>query len=148
MSAFSERVGTELGVSEWSSADQGVVDTYADLMGDGGPIHNDPDSPAAAAMGGTIVQGSFLLGSLVKLAKQVEFPTEGIAYRLNYGFDRVRIVRPVPTGARFRARFKIAEVRPKGPDADLVRLETTIEVEGADEPALVANWLTYFRYES
>ncbi|MFQ5557793.1 MAG: MaoC/PaaZ C-terminal domain-containing protein [Acidimicrobiales bacterium] len=145
--AFDDLAGTLVGTSPWQSAGQTTVDAYAELMGDGGPIHNDPDSAAARAFGGTIVQGSYLLGSMDRMAKQIDLPTSGVAYRLNYGFDRVRIIHPVPTGARFRAHFTVAEVRSKGPDADLVRLETTIEIEGRAEPALVASWLTYFRYE-
>ena len=113
---------------------QKLVDEYADLIGDGGPIHNDPDSPAAIAMGGTIVQGTYMLGSLPRLAREIGFPTKGIAYRLHYGYDRIRLVRPVPTGSRFRARFRVEEVRPRGDDAEVVHFLATIEVEGRGRP--------------
>jgi len=86
-----------------------------------------------------------MLANLSRMARDVHIPQTGVLNRFNYGFDRVRFVTQVPTGTRIRGRFTVAgaEVRDNGDE--LLRLTATIEAEGFDTPAVVADWLAYFR---
>lgn len=140
-------VGTELGVSDWLTLTQEMVDAHAETTGDRDWIHNEPARAAAEGpFGGPIAQGSLLLSNLVRFQEQV-LPTlaePALAYALNYGFDRVRFVRPVPVGARLRARIGLREVRGR-PDGAVVVLDVDLELDDADGPALVAEWLGLLR---
>lgn len=141
------RVGTELGVSEWLEVTQPLVDAYAEVTGDREWLHNDPErARRESPFGTTIVQGSFLLANLVRFQEQVHsLATDpSLAYALNYGYDRVRFVRPVPVGSRVRARFWIRDARARD-DGVVVVLDVEVEVEGQDRPALVAEWLGFVR---
>ena len=132
--ALTALVGTEVGVSDWKLIDQEMIDAFAALTGDDGPIHTDPEEAARIApFGGTIVQGFMLLSHLTGFAKSLRIPQDGIAFRLNYGFDRVRIITPVPVGSRIRGRFRVAGLDDRGPDAALLTFEAQVELEGSDE---------------
>ena len=138
--------GTNVGASEWKLIDQAAIDAFAALTGDGGPIHNDPETAERIApFGGTIVQGFMLLSLLSGFARSVSMPQTGIGFRLNYGFDRVRIIAPVPVGSRVRGSFVMSDLVAKGPNAGLMTLAATIEIEGSDTPALIADWLAYLQ---
>jgi len=143
IAALQDRVGEELGVSGWVAFDQEKVDQHADTTGDRHWIHNDPDRAARETpFGGAIVQGSLLLSSLFRFQEQVRSLAEDpvVAYALNYGFDRVRFLRPVLVGSRVRARFTISDVRER-PDGAVLVLDVHLEVDGEEEPAMVAVWL-------
>ena len=138
--------GQDIGVSDWKLIDQQAIDEFTALTGDGGPIHNDPDEARRVApFGGTIVQGFMMLSCLTGFAKAIELPQAGVAFRMNYGFDRVRIIAPVPVDSRIRGRFHLRDIMMKGDTAALMTLEATVEVEGSDSPAIVAEWLTYLQ---
>lgn len=140
------RRGKDVGVSRWKLIDQTAIDEFTALTGDGGPIHNDPDEARRIApFGGTIVQGFMMLSCLTGFAKAVELPQAGVAFRLNYGFDRVRIIAPVPVDSRIRGRFTLSDIVAKSDNAALMTLDATVEVEGSDKPALVAEWLAYLQ---
>jgi acyl dehydratase len=144
-SPFDYFLGSELGVSGWVETSQEFVDAYATMMGDRGSIHNEPDSDAAKAFGGTIVQGALMTGSIPAMLRDVYWPLEGIEYRLHYGYDKIRFINPVPTGSRFRGRFILEAAEPRG-EAERVRINATIEVEGSDEPAAVAELLGFVKW--
>ena len=138
--------GHDVGVSDWKLIDQAMIDRFTELTGDGGPIHNDPvEAARIAPFGGTIVQGFMLLSHLTGFAKNLDLPQSGVAFRLNYGFDKVRIIAPVPVDSRVRGRFRVRDLVPRGPDAAVLTMEATIEIEGAERPALVADWLAYLQ---
>ena len=141
--------GREVGVSDWKLIDQSDVDQFSALTGDAGPIHNDPQEAARISpFGGTIVQGFLMLSCLTGFAKSLRFPQTGVAFRLNYGFDRVRIITPVPVGHRIRGRFELRELAGRGEDAVLVTFGAIVEIEGRkDKPAIVADWLTYLQLD-
>lgn len=140
-------IGTEVGVSEWKLIDQGAIDAFAALTADDGPIHTDPTEAARIApFGGTIVQGFMLLSHLTGFAKSLDIPQADVAFRLNYGFDRVRIITPVPVDSRIRGRFSIADVEDRT-DAALLTIEARIEVDGERRPAVVAHWLAWLQLE-
>ena len=88
-----------------------------------------------------------MLSHLTGFAKSLKIPDRGVAFRLNYGFDRVRIITPVPTGSRIRGRFSVAGLEDRGPDSALLTLKAEVEMEGADKPAVIADWLAYLQME-
>ena len=138
--------GQEVGVSDWKLIDQNSIDQFSELTGDAGPIHNDPElSRQIAPFGGTIVQGFLMLSCLTGFAKGLHLPQKAVAYRLNYGFDKVRIINPVPVDSRIRGRFHMHNLEPRGESGALMTLEVVVEVEGTKEPALVAEWLAYLQ---
>ena len=142
-------IGKELGVSGWVHIDQGKIDAHAELTGDDGWIHTDVErAKRESPFGNTIAQGFLLLSHLTQLAKSLDLPVTNIAYRLNYGFDRIRIIRPVLADSRIRAQFQLKDVRSKGDDAVVATLEAKIETDRSDDPALLAEWLTYIRFAS
>ena len=99
-------------MSDWKLIDQNSIDQFSELTGDAGPIHNDPElSRQIAPFGGTIVQGFMMLSCLTGFAKGLRLPQKAVAYRLNYGFDKVRIINPVPVDSRIRGRFPYAQLR-------------------------------------
>lgn len=139
-------IGTDVGVSDWKLIDQAAIDEFAALTGDDGPIHTDPVRAAEVApFGGTIVQGFLMLSHLTGFAKSVKLPQKGVAFRLNYGFDRVRIITPVPVDSSIRGRFTVAGLENRGPNAALMSLEARVEVQGMERPAIVADWLAYLQ---
>lgn len=138
------RVGEELMVSDWTSVSQAEVDAFGRLTRDLDPMHMDPDwAREHGPFGETVLYGFFTLALLPSLCEGLRFrPGEGESgYDVNYGFNRIRFVSPIPVGRRFRNRIilKKLETRPEG--ALLVTTENRIEVEGAERPALVAEWL-------
>ena len=138
--------GQEVGVSDWKLIDQNSIDQFSELTGDAGPIHNDPElSRQITPFGGTIVQGFMMLSCLTGFAKGLRLPQKAVSYRLNYGFDKVRIINPVPVDSRIRGRFHMRNLEPRGESGALMTLEVVVEVEGTKEPALVAEWLAYLQ---
>jgi len=137
------RVGEELGVSDWIAVDQRTIDDHARTTGDADWLHNDPERAARESPfgGRTIAQGSLLLSTLVGCVDRIAPLADDIAYALNYGFERVRFVRPVPVGSRVRARMRLKDVRPRGEGRYLVTIEATLEQEGEERPRVVAEWL-------
>jgi acyl dehydratase len=138
--------GREVGVSDWKLIDQSAIDGFTALTGDGGPIHNDPDEAARIApYGGTIVQGFMLLSCLTGFAKNLRLPRDNVVFRLNYGFDRVRIIAPVPVDSRVRGRFHLRDIVARGDTAALMTLDAVVEIEGSEKPAVVAEWLAFLQ---
>lgn len=136
--------GSHLGTSPWLVIDQEMVDAHAEVTGDRDWLHNDVErAERESPFGTTIAQGSLLVGNLVRMQEQVlatlDDPT--VAYALNYGFDRIRFVSPVPAGARVRAHLELQDARTRDDGATVVTLRVTLELEGAERPAMVAEWL-------
>ena len=134
--------GTEAGVSRWFTIGQERIDSFADVTEDRQFIHVDPEAARASPFGGTIAHGFLTLSMLSALAIDALPSVEGRAMGVNYGFDRLRFVSPVPAGRRIRGRFKLQSVTPRSPTEFLARYAATVEIEGADKPAIVAEWLT------
>jgi acyl dehydratase len=139
---FVERVGRELGVSPWITIDQAMIDAFARLTGDGHPIHVDPVDAAGTPLGGTIAHGFLTLSLLAQMAYRVVPALEGARFPLNYGFDRVRFVAPVPSGSRVRGRFVLRSADVIAADQRQAVVDATVEIDGAGRPAIVAEWLT------
>jgi acyl dehydratase len=140
--ALSARVGQEIGVSAWTRIDQSMIDTFAKLTGDQHFIHVDPVRAAALPFKGTIAHGFFTLSLLSSMAYQVCPTIEGVRYPLNYGFNRLRFVAPVPVGSRVRGRFVLKQAEGIGDNQRQIVYDASVEIEGQPKPALVAEWLT------
>ena len=140
-------VGKETGVSDWLAVGQDRIDAFADLCGDHQFIHVDPARAAATPMGGTVAHGFLTLSLLSYLAAGARPRVEGTRRSVNYGFDRLRFVAPVPAGARIRARFALAALDETRPGEVSLAWDVAVEVEGSEiarggRPALAARWLT------
>ena len=136
------RVGGSPFVSRWFLLDQARIDAFAAATEDRQFIHVDPVAAKATPFGGTIAHGFLTLAMLSAMVEDALPPVAGLALSVNYGFDRVRFVAPVRAGARVRGVFALAEAKRRSPRQWLIRYDATIEIEGADKPALVAQWLT------
>lgn len=143
------KTDTAIGATDWFSYDQDAVDLHAKNTGDDGPVHNDPDyCKANTPFGGTIVQGSLLMSSFTRMVKCLVWPDGEMVFRLNYGYNKVRIVKPVKTGQRFRGHFHFKNVEEKGTNAALIAVDAILQGEGDDGPAVVAEWLFYIQFAS
>lgn len=129
-------IGEDLGAGEWLTITQERVDAFADATGDHQWIHVDPVKAADGPFGATIAHG-FLTLSLLPMLGNGIFTVTGPKLAINYGLNKVRFPNPVRVGARIRARASIASVEEK-PSGVTVVVANTIEIEGEDKPACVA----------
>jgi len=138
-------IGTEIGVSKWILVDQARIDAFADVTEDRQFIHIDPEAAKATPFGGTIAHGFLTLSLASAMSYDAVAPLEGVVMGVNYGFDKLRFLAPVPAGSKVRGRFKLLSAEDKGTNGGLTRWllkhELTVEIEGADKPALIAEWL-------
>ncbi|MCX4098712.1 MaoC family dehydratase [Nocardia sp. alder85J] len=134
--AFRAAVGTEIGVSEWLTVDQARIDTFADATGDHQWIHVDPEQAAAGPFGRPIAHGFLTLSLSVPLVNQA-VTVGGVKMGINYGLNKVRFITPVPVDSRIRARVTLVAVKDIPGGIEAIR-GITIELEGAEKPACVA----------
>jgi acyl dehydratase len=129
-------------VSRWLTVDQARIDAFAKVTEDEQFIHVDPDRAAATAFGGTVAHGFLTLSLLSAMAYSALPRIEGAVHGVNYGFDKVRFVRPVRSGSRVRAHFTLAAATLRSAREWQLSYEVSVEIEGAQKPALAATWLT------
>ncbi len=141
--------GNETRTSDWFLVDQEMICRFGEATADSDWLHTDPerarrDSP----FGGTIAFGFWTLSMLTYFSRQIfRCPYPGNAlYGLNYGFDRVRFMTPVPVGKRIRCHVRLLDVEDRGDGRWLVKSEYRIEVEGTEKPAMMAEWLFLLVY--
>jgi acyl dehydratase len=147
LEAYQKMVGHEVGVSSWHILDQKRIDVYADVIEDHQFIHVDPERAKAETSFGTTIAHGFLTMSLMSIMSYEVMPViEGTTMGVNYGFDKLRFLSPVRSGSRVRGRFTLAEATLRKPRELLSRTHVTVEIEGEEKPALVADWigLIYF----
>lgn len=135
-----QRVGQEVAVSPWLEITQERIDTFAKAVEDFQWIHVDPQRARASAFGGSIAHG-FLTLSLLSHLSEMTFSFSHRRMGINYGLNRVRFTSPVPAGARVRARFTLLKFEKLEDSGVQVTWNALIEREGADKPALVAEWI-------
>lgn len=141
-------LGSEFGVSNWIHVDQPMIDRFADVTMDQQFIHTDPDrAMAEAPFGGTIAHGFLVLSLASRFAFDCFADQPGQVMGMNYGFDKVRFLSPVPCGTRLRGRFEMIDVVKKSDSSILQTSKLTVEIEDAPKPALVADWLTLAIFE-
>src|SRR5437016_3515403 len=131
-------VGRELGPSEWMTVDQAMIDKFADATGDHQWIHVDVERARREMPGGKTIAHGYLTLSLVPRLAATLVKVDQVKRGVNYGSNRVRFTAPVPAGARVRLRLKIGKVEPVEGNGVRVTNEVTMEVEGQERPALVA----------
>ncbi len=142
--------GQEKGTGEWMEMTQERINQFADVTEDHQFIHVDPEAAKATPFGTTIAHGFLTLSMLTHLDGSTPPPADmsryqGIAMGINYGFDKVRFPSPVKVGSKIRVHSLLAKVELKGSAVQTTRT-MTVEIEGTDKPALVADWLTRLIY--
>ncbi|KQR51686.1 MaoC family dehydratase [Brevundimonas sp. Leaf168] len=134
-------IGQEVGVSKWFDVTQARIDAFADCTEDHQFIHVDPEAARATPFGGTIAHGFLTLSLASAMSYDAVAPLDGVVMGVNYGFDKLRFLAPVPAGSRIRGRFKLLSADDKGDGRWLLKHELTVEIDGADKPALIGEWL-------
>ncbi|MBB3994921.1 acyl dehydratase [Sulfitobacter undariae] len=142
LAASEKLIGTEVGVSNWITVDQKMIDEFAKTTHDEQWIHIDPERAAAETpFGGSIAHGFLTLSLASRFAYDCFNMLPGQTMGINYGMNKLRFLKPVLAGSRLRGRFTLQKVYGKGP-VNMVRENLlTIEIEGEETPALIAEWL-------
>jgi acyl dehydratase len=133
------KVGEVIGTSDWYLIDQGRIDRFADTTEDHQFIHVDPEAARDTPFGQTIAHGFLTLSMLAAMMSKLEKPA--VKMSVNYGFDKVRFLSPVKSGKRIRGHFKLTELVEKRPGQWQQTVQATVEIEGEDKPALIADWI-------
>jgi acyl dehydratase len=136
-----ERVGEDIGCSAWREVDQATIAAFGATTGDRYFLHMDPERAKGTPFGATIAHGLLTLSLVPAMAYEVCPYVEGARYPLNYGFNRVRFVAPVIVGSRLRARFVLQRADAISADQRQLTYAVTVEMQGQERPALVAEWL-------
>lgn len=135
-------VGTEVGLSNWITVDQEMIDKFADTTQDLQWIHVDPERAAVETpFGGTIAHGFLTLSLCSRFAYDCFSMLPGQVMSINYGMNKLRFLNPVKAGARVRGRFVLQEVKARSAREMLRTNHLTVEIEGEETPALVMEWL-------
>lgn len=133
--------GQEMGVSRWFDITQERIDAFADVTEDRQFIHTDPEAAAASPFGGTIAHG-FLTVSLLSAMTYDAVPVvDGTKMSVNYGFNKLRFLSPVRVDSRIRARFVLKSCDTSRPGEITTITDVTVEIDGEDKPALIAEWI-------
>ena len=133
-------VGEQLGASDWVTVDQKQIDTFAEATGDHQWIHVDTEKAKSGPFGTTIAHGYLTLSLLPVFSVQI-YKIENVKMGINYGLNKVRFTSPVPVNSRLRGSFELLEVT-EVKDALQVITKVTVEIEGNERPACVAEWVT------
>jgi len=133
-------VGEELGVSSWRHVDEAMILRFAELTGDNHWIHTDPARAARETPFGGIIAHGFLTLALITPLSHECYRVDGALRWLNYGLDRIRFTQPVMANDRVRLRAVLREATPQDKGAVRITLGCTLEIDGKDRPALVADW--------
>jgi acyl dehydratase len=142
MANLSRFVGREMGTSDWIEVGQDRIDDFAACTGDNQWIHVDVErARRESPFGETIAHGYLTLSLLAPIATQIGLVPGDAKTALNYGFDKVRFIAPVKSGARVRGRLSLASAEPQGADRFLLKTQCTVDIEGETRPALVAEML-------
>jgi acyl dehydratase len=134
--------GKEIGVSKWFEISQEKIDAFADITEDWQYIHVDPDKAAVTPFGTTIAHGFLTLSMLSVMGQSAVPRLEGASMGVNYGFDKLRFVSPVPSGARIRGKFTLMSMDELKPGEFTLKYLVEVEIEGSARPALSAEWIS------
>ncbi len=136
-------VGQEVGLSDWRVVTQEMIDQFAAATDDHQFIHTDPERAARETpYGGTIAHGFLSLSLLSTMVFEAVPRLDGSAMGVNFGFERIRFLAPIRSGARIRARFVLANIKLRPSGIAEVNYDVTVEIENSIKPALTAHWLT------
>jgi acyl dehydratase len=135
-------IGKKFEPGEWVTLDQERINAFADCTEDHQFIHIDEEKAAETPFGGTIAHGFLTLSMLVKMIEGIGIAPENVVMGINYGFDKVRFLAPVRAGKRVRVHAEVLDVTPKDDSRFLIKQGISVEIEGEETPALVAEWLS------
>jgi len=141
MLELADLVGQELEPSPWLEITQERVNQFADATNDHQFIHVDPEKASQTPFGGPIAHGFLTLSLLSSLMEENAAEIEGLVMGINYGSDRVRFLAPVPVGSKIRARQRLLEITEKMPGRWLKKALVTVDIQGQENPAMVAEFL-------
>ncbi|GLO43887.1 MULTISPECIES: MaoC family dehydratase [Pseudomonas] len=139
---LSQYVGKELGRSAWLKIDQQRINLFAEATGDFQFIHVDPEKAAKTPFGSTIAHGFLTLSLIPKLIEDILILPEGLKMVVNYGLDSVRFIQPVKVDSQVRLKVDLAEVVEKKPGQWLLKAIATLEIDGEEKPAYIAESLS------
>ncbi|MFK7751552.1 MAG: MaoC family dehydratase [Sedimentitalea sp.] len=140
--SMGDKVGTSLGISAWHEVTQAIIDEFAHCTGDDQWIHVDVErAKRESPFGAPIAHGYLTLSLLSKMAMEIGIAPKGTAAALNYGLDKVRFLAAVPVGSKLRLHCKLVAFERKDNGQYLMKSENTMEIEGQDRPALIAESL-------
>ena len=135
-------VGKELGRSEWLTIDQERINLFAEATGDYQFIHVDPVKAAQTPFGSTIAHGFLSLSLIPKLMEDILILPEGVKMVVNYGLDSVRFIQPVKVDSKVRLKVELSDATEKKPGQWLLKATCTLEIDGSDKPAYIAESLS------
>ena len=135
-------VGRETEPTAWHTLNQEAINEFADCTLDHQFIHVDPERAKDTPFGGTVAHGFLSLSMLSHFSEEFMVIIDGFYMGLNYGFDKVRFIAPVAVDSRIRARAKFLDISETKPGQYRFTTQVTIEIEGQEKPALIAEWLT------
>ncbi|NLV16603.1 MAG: MaoC family dehydratase [Syntrophomonadaceae bacterium] len=141
LESFKKMVGQDNGTTEWITIDQDRINKFADVTEDWQWIHVDVEKAKDGPFGKTIGHGFLTLSLLSTFSYQAKYTPEGCKMSVNYGLNKVRFLSPVPVGSRVRSHMVISSLEEKGPNALLMTITHTVEIEGQDKPACIADAL-------
>jgi acyl dehydratase len=141
LAEITARIGTEIGISDWITIDQPRIDAFAEVTEDRQYIHVDPDAAAMSMFGGTVAHGFLTLSLLSRFAADVMLVPPELKMAVNYGFNNVRFLAPVPVGAKVRGIFRLTNIEEKGPGKLLMHHNVMVDIDVTEKPALTADWL-------
>jgi acyl dehydratase len=142
LSEFVAAAGSQLGPTEWLPISQDRVNQFAEATDDHQWIHVDPERAASGPFGGAIAHGLLTLSLLPHFTHQM-YRVDNVKLAVNYGYNKVRFITPVKVGANVRARAEIANVDQLD-GAVQATMRVTVEIEGSDKPAAVAESIVRF----
>lgn len=136
------KIGQDIGTSKWFTLDQKTIDGFADVTQDHQFIHIDPErAKKETPFGGTIAHGFLTLSLLAPMGYDALPAIANRAMGINYGLDKVRFLNPVRAGARVRGHYKLVDVTQRSDKELLFKYQVTVEIEGEERPALIAESL-------
>ncbi|MBL4832979.1 MAG: MaoC family dehydratase [Pseudomonas sp.] len=144
VSELTSYIGKDLGHSEWMTIDQERVNQFADCTGDHQFIHIDEEKAKQTPFGGTIAHGFLSLSLLPTLSAGLLIRPEGLKMAVNYGLDSLRFIQPVRVGSRVRLQSTVLDVTEKKPGQWLIKARSTLEIEGNEKPAFIAEALSLY----
>ncbi|MBV4496871.1 MaoC family dehydratase [Pseudomonas sp. SWRI12] len=142
VAALKDYVGKELGRSDWLTIDQDRINLFAEATGDFQFIHVDPVKAAQTPFGSTIAHGFLSLSLMPKLMEDILILPEGVKMVVNYGLDSVRFIQPVKVDSKVRLKVDLVDATEKKPGQWLLKATATLEIEGSEKPAYIAEPLS------
>jgi acyl dehydratase len=144
VSELTSYIGKDLGHSEWMTIDQERVNQFAECTGDHQFIHIDEEKAKQTPFGGTIAHGFLSLSLLPALSAGLVISPIGLKMAVNYGLDSLRFIQPVRVGSRVRLQSTVIDVTEKKPGQWLIKARSTLEIEGSEKPAFIAEGLSLY----